>query len=275
MAHSLLALLGDPVRCLCDCHRALAEPARAQGIRALYRFDDAMRGWGYHPVYVLAATSLFRAQQAAGDPAYRGVAVGDSACSYGRLLGFALHEALHALMGDVSQANYGTPLGAPYGVPREVEPDRAAEQACLDPFNFQEAVAFVGVGPLARALFDIDWALYTVMDVGTYGFVGGNAVVPVPAGFRPVVHIDSHHDPEGYRARARPLEARARDWLTPDKLAELVARFSAAEAVGAGRRGAAWPDPARFVKLSPRNLSRNDPCLCGSGKKVKACHGLG
>ena len=39
MAHSLLTLLGDPVRCLCDCHRALGEPARAQGIRALYRLD--------------------------------------------------------------------------------------------------------------------------------------------------------------------------------------------------------------------------------------------
>jgi len=35
-----------PLPCACRCHEVLSPGERAAGIAALYRFDDAMRGFG-------------------------------------------------------------------------------------------------------------------------------------------------------------------------------------------------------------------------------------
>src|SRR5262249_3663025 len=154
--------------------------------RAMMRFDDAIRGFGYEPIYDAAADTLYRAAQQIADPSYRYVAVRDGPCIHRRLVGFAVHEIIHALEGDGTRANYGIPWGAPYGVPTDVP--LGEEASFLAPHNRAEARAFVGVAPLAEALFGIPWPVYTARDVGTYGFPGGNAIVAVPPGFRSVPH---------------------------------------------------------------------------------------
>jgi hypothetical protein len=91
---------------------------RAAGIAALYRFDDAMRGWGQTVIWDLAAPTLWRLQQRLGEVKW--VAVRDGACIHSRLLGFCVHETIHAMCGDPTLPNYGTPVGLPYGVPESV-----------------------------------------------------------------------------------------------------------------------------------------------------------
>src|SRR5690242_8423490 len=64
------ATVADAVRtpfpCPCNCHEALSLDERAAGITALYRFDDAMRGWGQTVIWDLAAPTLWRLQQQLG-----------------------------------------------------------------------------------------------------------------------------------------------------------------------------------------------------------------
>ena len=90
--------------------------------------------------------------------------------------------------------------------------------------------------PVAHALFGIDWGVYTARDVGTYGFPGGNAIVPAPRGFRQVPHWDRQHHRREYYARARALEDAERSYFTDEKLREYAIRLGAAEAVGEKRR---------------------------------------
>ncbi len=240
---SLVAILTDPPECTCACRDTLTVEERVQGVTALYRFDDAMHGWGYQPDYAPSADDKFRAAQVRADPRDRVIAVRDDDCVYRRLVGFAVHEILHALVGDPTKPNHGLPWGLPYGVPEDVTP--VEEHAFLDRYNRQEAIAFVGVAPLARALFGIDWAVYTARDVGTYGLDGGWSVVDVPRGFRPVPHVDRQNQPSKYYARARRLEDEARAWLDEARVAELVARFVEVEV--RGRRKARRPSPDRLA----------------------------
>jgi hypothetical protein len=260
---TLAAALADPLICECDCHATLSLAQRTQGVTALYRLDDAMRGWGYVVEYEIGADRLFRAARDRADPAYRGVAVRDHACVYRRLVGFLVHEVLHALVGTGGAPNHGLPWGLPYGVPAALP---ATEEASfLDRFNRQEAIAFVGVAPFARAVFAIDWAVYTARDVGTYGFPGGWSVVEVPRGFRPVPHVDRGNQPERYHALARALEA-----SVALDLDDLRARFEAAEA-RAPRVSRTAPD---VVAARPaRAPTAKDPCPCGSGRKWRQCCG--
>jgi SEC-C motif len=269
MAQTVVDALRRPYPCGCDCFRTLTLAERVQGVEALYRFDDALRGWGYQPIYELAADRLYRQAQREADPSYRGIAMRDDACVYRRLVGFAVHELIHALEGDVTKANYGIPWGAPYSVPVDV-PD-GDEAAFLHPINVGEARAFVGVGPVARALFGVDWSVYTARDVGTYGFPGGNAIVEAPRGFRPVPHWDHIHHPREYDARARALEDAERGYFTDEKLCDYAARFADAEARGRKLRKAKYPPAAELARTPPRWPGRNDPCLCGSGEKFKKC----
>jgi hypothetical protein len=267
---SLVRALERPLPCACACWEGLTLAQRTAGIRALYRFDDAMHGWGYRPDYTPGADQLFRAAQWAGDPGYRGVAVREGPCIYRRLVGFAVHELLHALQGDPVQPNYGIPLGLPYGVPLTVP--EGEEAAYLDPFNRGEARAWVGVPILAEALFAIDWTVRTARDVGTYGFAVGNALIAVPPGYRPVPHVDRQHQPQRYYALGRRLEEEERAWFTPERVAELVARFEAAESAAPQQKR---PAPERLARVAPRWPERNDPCFCGSGQKWKKCCGAG
>lgn len=256
--------------CPCDCHRTLAFEERAAGIAAVYHLDDALRGWGYTPIYDVHGDLLFRQAQAKDDPSYRGIAVRFGECVYRRLLGSLLHECLHAVCGDVTKANYGIPFGLPYGVPSSVAPSE--EEAFLEPFNFGEARAWVGVWILGQERFGIDWNLRTARDVGTYGFVGGNALVGVPPGYRAVAHVDRQHHPERYYARGRKLEERARAWFeTGDNLASAIARIDEAAAEGKRKRPRRYPDPEVVARTAPRRIERNDACVCGSAKKFKDC----
>jgi SEC-C motif len=265
----LLDALRDPLRCACECHQTLSLGERTQGIAALFRFDDAMRGWSYQPLYEIGAERLWReAQQTAGAD-YRGVAVRDGVCIYRRLVGFAVHELLHALQGDPAQANYGVPFGLPYAVPAATPV--GGEREVLQRFNEMEARAYVGVGLVAQAWFGIDWAVYTARDVGTYGFIPGNAVVPAPPGFRSLSHVDRSINPDRYYLLARKLEDAARAWFTDARLDELRIRFEDAETRGRSLRRTPWPDPASLAKLPARKPGRNDACPCGSGQKWKAC----
>jgi hypothetical protein len=257
--------------CSCDCHGTLARDERARGVAALYHCDDALRGWGYVPIYELHGDALWREAQQKNDASYRGVAVRFGECIYRRLLGSMLHELLHASFGDTARANYGIPFGLPYGVPCDVAPSE--EERYLASFNFCEARAFVGVWILGRALFQIDWDVRTARDIGTYGFVGGNALVPVPRGFRAIAHVDRQHHAERYYARGRRLEEEARAWFTGENVATLTARVNEAAARGAATRPKRYPAPDDVARLAPRKIGRNDPCTCGSAKKVKACCG--
>jgi hypothetical protein len=47
-----------PYACACRCHETLSFEERVQGIDALYRFEDAMRGWGQTVIWDLAAPTL-------------------------------------------------------------------------------------------------------------------------------------------------------------------------------------------------------------------------
>ena len=200
--------------CACDCFATLPLAERVVGVRAVYKLDDALRGWGYTPIYDGHGDRLWREAQQKNDASYRAVAVRFGECIYRRLLGSLIHECIHAICGDVSRANYGVLFGLPYAVPQAVAAED--EKAFLEPFNFGEARAWVGVWIVGRRMFGLDWDLRTARDIGTYCFVGGNALVPAIAGYRPVAHIDRQHHPERYYARGRKLEERARAWFDAD-----------------------------------------------------------
>jgi hypothetical protein len=257
--------------CPCDCHANLGAVDRARGIAALYHCDDALRGWGYSPIYEVHGDLLWREAQKRNDPSYFGVAVRFGECIYRRLLGSMLHELIHAAVGDRTKANYGVPFGLPYGVPESIPP--SDEEAYLAPFNFGEARAFVGVWILGRAMFQIDWDLRTARDVGTYGFVGGNALISVIRGFRPVAHIDRNHHTERYYARARKLETEARDWFTAESVKQIIALVGEAATKGRASRPKKWPEPEAIARLVPKKVGRNEQCPCGSTKKEKQCCG--
>jgi hypothetical protein len=256
--------------CPCDCDRNLSVAERIAGIKGVLHLDDALRGWGYTPIYDVHGDRLFREAQQRNDPTYRGVAVRFGECIYRRLLGSLLHECIHAVCGDVTKANYGILFGLPYGVPEDV-PEKD-EAAYLEPFNVGEARAWVGVWILGARMFGVDWDLRTARDIGTYGFPGGNALVPVPKGFRPVAHIDRQHHPERYYARGRRLEEEARAFFSaPDNLEAIVAKIDEAAREGNRRRPARYPDAEAVARSSPKKIGRNEPCVCGSAKKFKDC----
>ncbi|MBS2012926.1 MAG: SEC-C domain-containing protein [Deltaproteobacteria bacterium] len=269
MLHVIEALSSHRI-CPCDCDANLPLAERTTGIAAVYKLDDALRGWGYTPIYDVHGDRLWREAQRRNDPTYRGVAVRFGECIYRRLLGSMIHECLHAICGDVAQANYGILFGLPYGVPAHV-PEKE-EEAYLDTFNFGEARAWVGVWIVGRRMFGLDWDLRTARDVGTYCFVGGNALVPPVAGFRAVAHIDRQHHPERYYARGRKLEERAREWFASDGNLEMVARrIEEAAAIGERKRPRKYPDPASIARTAPKKIGRNEPCVCGSAQKFKDC----
>jgi hypothetical protein len=257
--------------CACDCHGTLFPEARVRGIAALYHCDDALRGWRYTPIYDLHGDALWRDAQRKNDPSYRGVAVRFGECIYRRLLGSMLHEILHASFGDTAKANYGIPFGCPYGVPLEIPPSE--EKEYLAKFNFCEARAWVGVWILGRTLFNIDWDVRTARDIGTYGFVSGNAFVKVPEGFRPIAHVDRQHHPERYYRLGRKLEDEARDWFSEENLAQVVRGIEQAAQRGKSARPRKYPDPEVVGRMAPKKIGQSEPCVCGSARKYKECCG--
>jgi hypothetical protein len=268
---SLVDALARPYPCGCDCFTTLTLDERTRGIEALYRIDDILRGWDYAPIYDLAADVLYRKAQRDADPEYRGIPMRDDACTYRRLVGFGVHELIHALEGDVTKANYGIPWGAPYAVPEAIA--QADEAAFLARFNVGEARAFVGVGAVGKALFGVDWSTYTARGVGTYGFAGGNARVDPPRGFRAVLHVDRVHHAERYNRLARALEEGERGYFSDGKLDEYRARIAEPEARGKKLRRVKFPPAEQLARVVPRMPGRNDTCICGSGKKYKVCCG--
>jgi hypothetical protein len=258
-----------PYACACRCHETLSFDERVQGIEALYRFEDAMRGWGQTVIWDLAAPTLWRVQQQLGEVKW--VAVRESGCIHARLLGFCVHELIHAINGDPTLPNYGVPVGLPYGVPETVKPED--ETTYLHPFNQCEARAWVGLDAVAYTLFDVEWDVFPARDVGTYGFPGGNALVPVPAGYRQVPHYDSEHHQRRYYALANKLQEEARAWFTQERLAEITATFAAAEAIGRASRPTTYPSAREVARIKPKHPGRNDLCICGSMRKWKQCCG--
>jgi len=49
--------------------------------------------------------------------------------------------------------------------------------------------------------------------------------------------------------------------------------IAAAGGLATGTAVASAPVQRQVVKDESRNIGRNDPCWCGSGKKYKRCHG--
>ncbi len=268
---SLVDALLHPRRCYGDCHATLTVARRTRAVEALYVLDDALRGWGFTPLYELHGDLLWREAQQRGDPAYRGVAVRFGECIYRRLVGAMIHECIHASFGDTTKANYGVPFGLPYGVPEAIA--ERDEEPYLAPFNFDEARAFVGVELVAQRRFGLDWPALNARPWGTYGLTGGNALVPVPRGYRAVAHIDAEHHHTRYIARARRLEEEARTWLTGERLDAVVARIEEAASRGRTTRPRPYPPAGQLAALLPEPVGRNDACPCASGKKVKKCCG--
>lgn len=269
MPATVVDAVTTPFPCACRCHEVLTLEERAAGIAALYRFDDAMRGWGQTVIWDLAAPTLWRLQQRLGEVKW--VAVRDGGCIHSRLLGFCVHETIHAMCGDPTLPNYGTPVGLPYGVPEEIPP--AQEAAYLHAFNQNEARAWVGLAAVAYRLFQIEWTLLPARDVGTYGFAGGSALVEVPPGYRRVPHYDHGQHTRRYLALAHKLEDEARGWFTPERLDEIAARFSVAEEIGRAQRPEPYPSPREMARIKPKKPGRNDLCICGSMRKWKQCCG--
>jgi hypothetical protein len=269
MPASVVDAVRKPLPCACQCHQQLTLEQRAAGIAALFRFDDAMRGWDYEVVWDLAAPTLWRLQQQMNSDEMRWVAVRDSGCIHSRLLGYCVHETIHALLGDVSKANYGVPFGLPYGVPVEVPATMAAEY--LAEFNWIEARAWAGMAAVGYRLFGIEWQLLPARDVGTYGFAGGHALNEVPDGYRAVPHVDSVLHARRYYALARALESKALDWFTDERLDQFAATFEAAEMRGQQLRGEDFPPARELARLRVQTPGRNDLCICGSMRKWKQC----
>ena len=241
-------------------------------MEVIYHCDDALRGWGYRPLYDIDGDRLWREAQARDDPGYRGVAVRFGECIYRRLVGSMLHEVLHASFGDTTQPNYGIRFGLPYGVPNEV-PDSEVD-LYLAPFNFCEARAFVGVSILAGCVFGLDWPVLNAREFATLCFPGGNAIVPPVRGYRAVPHVDPVHHRERYLRLARALEEKAQAWFDdPGQMAGLVARIDEAAAMGRASRPAKFAPPSEIARIEPMPWSRNDACPCLSGRKVKKCCG--
>lgn len=269
MPASVVDAVRTPLPCDCNCHANLSLDERAAGIDALYRFDDAMRGFDYDVVWDLAAPTLWRVAQQAGSADIRWVAVRDTGCIHRRLLGYCVHELIHALVGDVTKPNFGVPYGLPYGVPEELPPAEEAEY--LAAFNWAEARAWAGMSAVAYRLFGIEWDVLPARDVGTYGFPGGNALVDVPAGYRRVAHYDSEHHGRRYYALARALEDKARAWFTTETLDDFHSRFTEAEARGRVKRREPFPPAREMARLRVQKPGRNDLCICGSMRKWKTC----
>lgn len=269
MPATVVDAVSTPYPCSCNCHEELSFEERAAGIAALYRIDDAMRGWGQTVIWDLAAPTLWRVQQQLG--AVRWVTVRDGPCIHRRLLGFCVHELIHALCGEPTAPNWGTPVGLPYGVPDTISP--TDEAAYLHRFNQHEARAYVGLAAVAYRLFGIEWTILPAREVGTYGFPGGNALVDVPEGYRRVPHYDHQHHPRRYLALARTLEDEALAWFTSVRLDELAARFEEAERRGRAQRPLAFPSPKEVARIRPKRPGRNDLCVCGSMAKWKQCCG--
>jgi hypothetical protein len=257
--------------CYGDCHTTLSLEQRTRAIEAIYHLDDALRGWGYVPIYDIHGDRIWREAQQKADRTYMGVAVRFGECIYRRLVGAMMHEALHASFGEPGNANYGIAFGLPYGVPESVA--ERDEEAYLAPFNFGEARAFVGVDILGPAHFGIDWPALNAREWGTYCFTGGNALITVPPGYRAVAHIDAQHHHQRYITRARRLEDEARAWFSEENLANLVRGLDEAAAKGRATRSRPYPSPARVAAVRPEKVGRNDPCPCASGRRVKACCG--
>ena len=269
MPATVVDAVRSPMPCACRCHEQLTLDERIAGITALYRFDDAMRGFGQTVVWDLAAPTLWRVQQQLG--ASRWVAVRDGPCIHSRLLGFCVHELIHAMCGDPEAPNWGTPVGLPYGVPDDVAP--ADEASYLHRFNQHEARAWVGLQPVAWRVFEIAWTLLPAREVGTYGFPGGSALVDVPEGYRRVAHYDHEHHPRRYLALAHALEDEACGWFSDAKLDEIATRFEAAEVKGRLTRPTAFPPAREVARLRPKLPGRNELCVCGSMRKWKQCCG--
>lgn len=269
MPASVVDAVKSPFPCACRCHDQLSLEERTAGIEALYRFDDAMRGWGQTVIWDLAAPTLWKLQKQLGQVQW--VAVRESGCIYSRLLGFCTHETIHAINGDPTLPNYGMPVGLPYGVPEHVRPED--EAAYLHPFNQHEARAWIGLDIVAQRLFGIEWHLLPARGVGTYGLPGGNALVDVPSGYRQVPHYDSEHHARRYHALANKLQEEALAWFTTEKLDEIAAKFEAAEAIGRPKRPTTYPNAREVARQKPKLPGRNDLCICGSMRKWKHCCG--
>lgn len=269
MPASVVDAVKSPYPCACRCHEVLSYDERVKGIEALYRFDDAMRGWGQTVIWDLAAPTLWKLQKQLGEVSW--VVVRESGCIHQRLLGFCVHELIHAVNLDPTKPNYGMPTGLPYGVPEAVKP--VDEAAYLHPFNQIEARAWIGLNVVAYHLFGIEWQLLPARDVGTYGLPGGNAIVEVPPGYRAVPHYDSVHHARRYRALANQLQEEAAGWFTIQKLDEIKAMFEAAEAIGRASRPVAFPNAKEVARIKPKTPGRNDLCICGSMRKWKQCCG--
>ena len=123
MPATVVDAVKTPFPCACACHERLSLDERAAGIEALYRFDDAMRGWNQTVIWDLAAPTLWKLQKQLGEVKW--VAVRESGCIHARLLGFCVHELIHAMCGDPTLPNFGTPVGLPYGVPIALDPKDA------------------------------------------------------------------------------------------------------------------------------------------------------
>jgi hypothetical protein len=271
MPATVIDAVRTPYPCACRCHDVLSVDQRAAGIASLIRFDDAMRGWGYEVVWDLAAPTLWRIQQQLGSNDLRWIAVRDTGCIHSRLLGYCVHETIHALVGDISKGNYGIAYGLPYAVPVDVAV--SDEAAYLDEFNWHEARAWAGMSAVGYKLFGIEWELRPARDVGTYGFAGGPAIVEPPPGYRRVPHYDSVLQQRRYYAMARALEAKARDWFTDQRLADFAERFVEAENKGRALRTVEYPSPRELARVKVMVPGRNDLCICGSMAKWKHCCG--
>ena len=265
MPATVVDAVHTPLPCPCNCHAALSLDERAAGIEALYRFDDAMRGWGQLVIWDLAAPTLWRLQQNLGEVKW--VAVRDGGCIHSRLLGFCVHETIHALCGDPSLPNYGMPVGLPYGVPESVPPTE--EAAYLHPFNQNEARAWVGMTPLGYRLFGIEWPLLPARDVGTYGFAGGNALVDVPTGPPPpaaLLRARAQARGRGPRVVHRRAARRARR-AVPGRRGDRPRDAPLGLSAGA-RGGAAAPRQARPQRSVPVRLDAEVEALPrGAGRR--------
>src|ERR1700761_2067844 len=155
MPANVVDAVKSPYPCVCACHERLSLDQRIAGIEALYRFDDAMRGGGQTVIWDMAAPKIWQLQKELGQVKW--VTVRENGCIHSRLLGFCVHELIHAVNADPTAANYGVPPGLPYGVPLDVEP--ADEAKYLHTFNQYEARAWVGLEAVGFRLFNIEWTL--------------------------------------------------------------------------------------------------------------------
>ena len=264
--------LSSPYPCGCDCfhyaHRRRAHPRASR--RSIASTTRCAAGAISRSTSSPPTCSIARRKP----KPIRSIAASrmrDDACVYRRLVGFAVHELIHALEGDPTKANYGIPWGAPYNVP--VDLPEGDEAAFLHPLQRRRGAR------LRRRCRPSPTR--SSASTGASTPRATSAPTASPAATRSSRRrAASARCRTGIASTTRASITRVRAHSRRPSAATSPTRNYATTPPLRRRRGARsqsaqgpFPPPDKLARITPRLPGRNDACICGSGEKFKKCCG--